>query len=641
MLRYDVCDKNKIFLNQLSNLVINKNKILEDFILIEVRASSKETKFLALYDLLDNKDFYKDRLLAVNNYGFTTHLLFYKDGSDVLKKLKSDVDGVLIKRLNNIEDNLTTTILNLFLKAILKEKLKDKVFNTAYKYIIPIDFMDDMINIRALIFNFSTDSVGGNRNYYLNYSVRNLKRFDAVNKNEKEKDYDVFRLVNADYNDINNYYFEASFLSDKSYVVKARRSDSKVKLLNQILLYANNNSLLESFYNTIMMRFMSVYNDFLKYFKDYISFEFLSLKSNEYEKFEYTYKKNYGRIANEKFLKILEEKIEDKSIEIIDNLGVSDTYIKDLEDIFKEIGIKVSNKGDYVLNIVEDPLLLEGKLDYYKEHDFKKTFKNFIYDRAYDKDMSLERHKMLKSSLKAKVKIALFSLIIEDELIERKTKFLDYDDINFIFYKKYKDNKKLGFIYRLYVNEGNLDFSYIDGDHIKSDDSLYYLKDFLDLTYDNEEAGNYGDNKVRDYNIDMYVIKGEFNNIYDLMILRKTFLKPIINPDIYEDLFVNDNIFDGSDTFYPKLAESSKHKYLSLKSKNIIDYQYAGFMDIKLIDNVYISGYKNNDELFFEYLSPADRFNTMPLALRYIKVLRHVVRGDREVLEDEKDVEEE
>lgn len=650
-MRYDINQKYKLFLNELDNLVIRKNNILNDFILIEVKSSSAENKFSAIYNLVDNEDFYKNKLLSVNNYGFTSHLLFYKSDVDFVKILKKDLKNVSIKRVTRINNDLTTTILNLFLKATLKEKLQGKIFNTAYKYIIPVDYTKDCDNITTLIFNFSKDVIDGEDKYYLNYSVRNLRKFSTI-YNEGLKDYESFKIANGDYDDVNNYYLESSSSLKNSYVLKGQDYNIRVKLPSYVVFYKNGDALFNDIHNTIMMRFMEAYFDMKKYFENYISFDFKSLENSQYERFNYSVKKDHGRIVNEKFHEILNKKMENEAFKINYNFDVDEGFKEDLVNAFDKFGFKISDDGRYLLNIVKDPEDSK-EIDYYIEHDFKRPLKNFIYNKTYDTKYKSTPGNGFRKDVKSKLRAGLFSAIIEGELIDKKTDFLDYEDISFVLYKKDKEDSP-GYIYRLDVDCGNLDYFYIDGDYMKYDDDLLYLKDMLDITYDNETSGNYSSNKVRDYKIDMYVIKGEFKNLDDLMILRTINLRPIIDPDSYKDIFIDEN-FNSGKKGYPDLKEGKSGFYMNFRREDIRDYQYSSLIDIKLIGDCYISGYKSQglrdkyvrgfpskkfdgdrdllykfiDELFFDFLSTGNRFNSMPLALRYITVLRNIVTNNR------------
>lgn len=650
-MRYDINQKYKLFLNELDNLVIRKNNILNDFILIEVKSSSAENRFSAIYNLVDNEDFYKDKLLSVNNYWLTSYLLFYKSDIDFVKVLKKDLKDVSIKRVTRINNDLTTTILNLFLKATLKEKLQGKIFNTAYKYIIPVDYTKDCDNITTLIFNFSKDVIDGEDKYYLNYSARNLRKFSTI-YNEGLKDYESFKIVNAHYDDVNNYYLESSSSLKNSYVLKGQDNNIRVSLPNYVVFYNNNDNLLNNFHNTVMMRFMESYFDMKKYFENYISFDFKSLENSKYERFNYSVKKDHGRIVNEKFHEILNKKMENEAFKINYNFDVDEGFKEDLVNAFDKFGFKISDDGRYLLNIVKDPEDSK-EIDYYIEHDFKRPLKNFIYNKTYDTKYKSLSGNGFRKEVKNKLKAGSFSAIIEGELIDKKTDFLDYNDISFVLYKKDKEESP-GYIYRLDIDRGNLDYFYIDGNYKKYDNNLIYLKDILDITYDNETSGNYSSNKVRDYKIDMYVIKGEFKSLDDLMVLRRTNLRPIINPDGYKDIFIDGNIRSG-EKGYPNFKESKSKSYINLRVKDISDYQYSSLTDIKLIGDSYISGYKSQnldsayvrgfpsrkfdgdedllykfiDELFFDFLSTGDRFNSMPLALRYITVLRNIVTNNR------------
>lgn len=689
----------QIYCNKLKDIEINKNDIMNNFYIVEVDAKGLEAErsnFSIQSIFKKNRDFYKENLLSLdyNFYTKTCYLLLKKGSKNIEEKIRKDCgnEDIVVKKIGKIHSDMDSIILNLFLKATIKMNNKDLNFvNSAYEYIAFVEFLKQkdkegnplLINFKGFVPRFrKTKNEHGKDEIYLAYNLRNFRKYETLDEKmqEKRSNYEKIGIYK---NDVVGVYNK-----DESYgpfVMTARAKDKKAGL-DEILVESSDSKSLEenirAMGKTKQMLFHKAAYDMKKFFRDYIDFSFVRFDSDEYKMLHYKKGDKYGYKTSEKYKKRFNEIFAGKKLLLIDTTHNNKDKAEIIKDVFTKKGATkglelnlscdISNeyiKGyDYIINLTLDPSIYEDNeqtygMDPYMSHELKTPIKNFIVNK-----------KMSQKEIRNKVRALALSLMVEEEIINKKTNFLT-DDIyqGVISFVMYKNDK---YVYQLKIDHGKLSYYIIDEKHTKRIDELgldssyelEQIKTYLDLRYDLEKNAPYGQlyNHVKDYNIELYIIQGEFDiaNPYNNTILvKRSYLKPIVAPQLYEDIFIDGNIKHKDDMkiedndYYPRtLTSKSGRKVLGIRHQNLYQFALQSFLDIKVVDNVYISGYKVEDlnggfensavgrvlvgknyekfvetfadELFFEYKSLTNKFTSRPLVYKYLTTLKDIIEED-------------
>lgn len=705
-----------LYLNKLEDLEIKTMNLLNDFDFIEIDTSNvnkEENKYSYQNIFKKDKEFYKKYLLSINTFD-KSHavLMFKKSDIDYAKKVKENseyAEKITFKTIDRINTNMRCSILNLLLKASLKYKYKNMNFmNSSSEYIKFIEYVeiknekeDPTENFKGFIPCFKTNiNHLGELEYFLTYSVRNFKKYNSLNEKLKKKrsEYQKFGIVGKDLIAV----FDDD-LSNTKYIETAKTPNTKTTH-EEISFYENKYKLLENNLKELKkakaFMFYDVVNDLKTYFGKYVSFKFTKISKNDY--IDLPYKGNgskCGKEKSDKYKKILEKQYENKKILIINNTNAKEDYPNLIKKGIEKLNIKakidIENEFkkdyDYIINLTYEPSLYEkyeflGK-DPYREHDFIIPTKNFIVENKKIKEKKKQKIQDVEESkekvtkgLEPLLKGMLLSLLVEEDLINSKSNLLSLsgykDNISFI---KYKYGE---YLYQIKLfNDGKIKINAINdkySDRIKKlginqDEESKNIKLYFDYVYKKElDQGRYiYKNKIKNNNNEMYIINGDFS--YDIaedniLILKKTFYKPILSPQVYKDIFIDKNIVDddadnrNDKKMYPLTwvsggKSNAGNEAIGFKKKEYRELFAHSYSDIKIFKNKYLSGYKNEnfrssyesssiareiiganskdllknfaDEQFFEYKSVNNRFAVRPLTYKYLTVLENIVENKR------------